>query len=43
MFTMYCKYTSLHKYVYFGILLSHKKDEVMLFKATWMDRDYNAK
>ena len=43
MFTVYCKYTSLHKYVYFGILLSHKKDEVMLFKATWMDRDYNAK
>ena len=24
-------------YLYHGILLSHKKNEIMLFAATWMD------
>ena len=24
-------------HIYNGILLSHKKDEIMLFAATWMD------
>ena len=24
-------------HIYIGILLSHKKDEIMLFAATWMD------
>ena len=24
-------------HIYFGILLSHKKTEIMLFAATWMD------
>ena len=24
-------------YIYSGILLSHKKSEIMLFAATWMD------
>ena len=24
-------------HIYSGILLSHKKDEIMLFAATWMD------
>ena len=24
-------------YIYNGILLSHKKSEIMLFAATWMD------
>ena len=24
-------------HTYIGILLSHKKDEIMLFAATWMD------
>ena len=28
-------------HVYNGIILSHKKDEIMLFAATWMDLDIN--
>ena len=26
-------------YLYSGILLSHKKNEIMSFTATWMDRE----
>ena len=25
---------------YMGILLSHKKEEIMLFAATWMDLEF---
>ena len=27
-------------HIYNGVLLSHKKNEIMPFAATWMDRDY---
>ena len=30
-----CKY--IYKYIYCGILLSHIKDEIMPFAATWLD------
>ena len=32
---------SLEKYN--GILLSHKRNEIMPFAETWMDRDYHTK
>ena len=30
-------------YIYSGILLSHKKDEIFPFLAIWMDLDYYVK
>ena len=30
-------YTYTYIYTYNGILLSHKKDEILPFAATWMD------
>ena len=32
-----CMYVCVCMYIYNGILLSHKKNEIMLFAATWMD------
>ena len=32
-----CVYTHTHTHIHTGILLSHKKDEIMPFAATWMD------
>ena len=30
-------YIHTHTHIYNGILLSHKKNEILLFAATWMD------
>ena len=30
-------------HIYSGIILSHKKDEILPFLATWMDLDYHIK
>ena len=30
-------YTHIYIYIYSGILLSHKKNEILPFAATWMD------
>ena len=32
-----CKYIYTHTHTYNGILLRHKKNEIVLFAATWMD------
>ena len=34
---MWCIYIYIYIYIYNGILLSHKKNEIMSFAATWLD------
>ena len=29
----------MYMYIHYGILLSHKKNEILLFFVTWMDLD----
>ena len=36
-YTCVCVYTHTHIHTHNGILLSYKKNEIMLFIATWMD------
>ena len=32
-----CVYTHTHTYTYYGILYSHKNEEILPFETTWMD------